>query len=412
MQTGKIIWITAVMIILSQTAVAWNDYTLSTICDTVVKEVWGQELLDRCIHQRTMQTQQNFCQGLTENQAECMSLQSVIHPALIPKLMFSHSEIPQKQESCIIRNSREHKYLCETETKATDNADIWFDSSEKSRTECGRIYKFCIASAYIAESYNPFNWVKEEDPECNKNLAFKADEQYKKGGVWSVSQVCTFTYNHQLTGRTKEVQYRQQFGASSDTIASIIRNLTNTAIGLKAIPLFQPQTTITTIPPVISTVPKPVPTTLRNPVIAPTTTIREVRKEPVDEEGLDFSWITIIGILAVVLAIIYISYTMLSNKPGSKLDSRNRRHRIPHKSHSLGEMGKRESMIGKSDDSSLTHPGSKKDRKTVVIDGDDVFDISSQPEEEKPKHSTKKKSGKKSSISYKSEGSKLGDAGK
>jgi hypothetical protein len=398
-----VLFVFLLALIPAQSSSAWNPYTQKYICDTVVGIVWGNETVEECLRNLSVETQRSFCESLSDTRRlECLIQENALHPAEIPAVMFRESDIPMKQENCPIKTKSEHKYLCENETTAVDRADEWFAQAEEPvGSECKRVYYFCIGAAYIAEAYNPFNWVRNDDPDCNKNLAEGADQGIEEGGMWSVSQVCNFDYNRQLTGRTKSVKYRQQFGASSDTIETIIRNLTVKAVEIQAMQL---TTTTTTIKVTTTTVPVVASTTTTT--TSTTTTAPKKPEKVVEEEDSRFSWIMMLILFVMAIGLLYALYAVSGVKSASKLEEtrpggRPKRREVK----SLGDMGLREELPGRSGLSSLTAPGVKKKKSVSIVE---------EYEEEPEPHVRRKdkvKPKKESSIIHKKKGSKLGEAG-
>ncbi|MFH1404252.1 MAG: hypothetical protein ABIH11_08295 [Candidatus Altiarchaeota archaeon] len=383
-------------LILAQNASAWSVNTQRYICNSVVERVWGVEAVERCLTPGNRGMQVELCIRSGKSEEECNSMPT-IHPAEIPDVLLNEPLVPMAQDRCIIRNVKEHVYLCEEETTARDRANYWMGlAGNPVGVDCNRIYLFCIGSAYLAESYNPFNWVKNENPDCNRILEEKTDENIARGGIWSVSQMCAFDYEHQLAGRTKSVKYIQQFGSSSETIEDIVRNLTSTGESIKPLPL---ETTTTTLPapPTTVFIPPPPPTTI--PVIVTTTTTMPVNKETVESESGVKSWMIIVAVL-IIAAISYVGYLIKANEYAGK-PSRPPRERI----RSLGEIGGKEEFPGKGGDSTLGTPGKKK-KKQVEEPVQELIDYKPQAGPE-----PLKKKGGESSIMQKRKGSKLGEAG-
>ena len=233
----------ALMISAQQTS-AWGDYTNTYICDTVVRDVWGQRTYDQCLGRITDEDQQNFCNSLEDEQKwMCLGITGVVHPAEMPNI-FGEDDLSYPGDCPIIRYP-ERNFICAQEMDALDKARHWISLSENAKDKCERVYRFCVASNYMAQTKNPFNHVLGEDQNCKDIVYRRVDESLRLNrSTYGFDQTCAFKYNDSEKIQT----VIHSININQRHINEIIQNLTAELRGFYAKPFNVQITTTTTLP--------------------------------------------------------------------------------------------------------------------------------------------------------------------
>jgi hypothetical protein len=238
---------------------AWGDYTDQYFCDTVVKEVWGGKVFDECLSRTYIEDQQKFCGMLEEKRQVCMNMSGPLHPAVMPNAL-GEGDL-QHANTCPINMYPDETYLCASKTEALDKARYWLNRSAFADTTCDRIYLFCVASNYMAQTYNPLNWVLHEDEKCRDIFNRKVDFDVRENqSSWGVTQVCVFDYVRPAAGGDVTARYSQSISISRRTVDKVLENLTAEVRALKAFtPRIIVKTTTTTLTSTTTTTIRPTP---------------------------------------------------------------------------------------------------------------------------------------------------------
>ncbi|MBM3309533.1 MAG: hypothetical protein FJY77_04695 [Candidatus Altiarchaeales archaeon] len=310
--------------LLAQNVSAWGNRTYMYACDEVVKYVWGSEVLESCIYKQTLDFQKNFCDTVlyANNEAykACINLEGIMHPALMPSLLFNDQEKHRDYSSCPINNPMDSRYLCSNarENPALDNALMWFETAGKAQDVCTRIYEFCIGSNYLADSYNPLNHIVYgiDKGTCPEVLSEKVENRIIENSPagWGINQVCVFKYTREMSGQGGGSRYSQPFSVSNKTFALLVENLAVYASNLSQMP-YASSTTTTEI--TTTTEETTIPTTLPPTTVPPTTRTTSTTM-PKESGGVGFG-----AILVLVLILVAVGYFALKQsgiaKEGPKL---------------------------------------------------------------------------------------------
>ncbi len=184
----------AILICAAVPAQAWSDFSNKRFCDDVIKHVWSERDWDRCIGQVTAWDQQRYCNLLEgEQKTICLETTGVLHPAEIPNHL-GEGDLEHPGD-CLIVKYPERNTLCADKYEAQEAARLWINRSRDASNKCERIYYFCVASNYLAQSFNPFNFVRGEDEECRNIIYRRIDDSLRYNRTtFGFDQSCAFTY--------------------------------------------------------------------------------------------------------------------------------------------------------------------------------------------------------------------------
>ncbi|MBD3388844.1 MAG: hypothetical protein GF416_07235 [Candidatus Altiarchaeales archaeon] len=227
------------LIMLSSHALAWGDYTSQYFCEKAANAVWGEELVSSCMLDYELGDQKSICEMMPYKRAECEALNGTFHPAAIPNRI-GDGDLMHPGE-CPINMYPDEIYLCANETEAYDNALYWLDKAMLADTVCKRIRLFCVASNYMAQTYNPLNMVLYEDEKCRDVFNRKVDFDLRENQTsWGVNQVCIFNYQRPAAGGTLPSRYSQSITITEKTTKDVVENLTAEAEIVRIEPLGEP----------------------------------------------------------------------------------------------------------------------------------------------------------------------------
>ena len=239
-------------LLLSASAVsAWSDYSDQFFCDNAVKNVWGGKVYDECLGALDGRYQDEFCGLLLGDKRDrCLAIKGVVHPSELPNIIGEgYLEHPG---ACPITKYPARSYLCATKSKAIERAAFWMNWSLNAQDRCGRIYRFCIASNYLAQAYNPFNFVTGRDDACRDRMDKKIDFDISiNQSQWGVTETCIFEYEQGKVGEGVKSFFTQSMTINDRNVESVLLNLSATARGIFTKPLHKPMgipTTSTTLP--------------------------------------------------------------------------------------------------------------------------------------------------------------------
>ncbi|MDD5111607.1 MAG: hypothetical protein PHG85_03615 [Candidatus Altiarchaeota archaeon] len=354
----RLLVIASFLAALAPGASAWSNRTYVYVCDSAVTYAWGSDVLDRCVYNQTMDFQKNFCSLLRAHEGEtayesCLSESGVVHPAVMSMAFFSDKERHRDYSTCPIRSDLDAKSLCGSvkNSPAWDNYLYWLNKAKDSPDVCMRVYAFCVASSYFADTYNPLNHIVSgvDTSACSDNLDRKVEarlfEQSASG--WEISQVCGFKYMQERIGQVIPARYTQEFIVSNKTIADLVMNLTSQSQDMAELPyLTTTSSTTTTVP--ATTIPLETESSVVT-TVETSTTIALPADSSGDEEARegDSSWTTVL--LAFLVLIVIIAFLLISqDSDGGKFMEKfgrfvggEAKHR--HKRSHAGLRGERES---------------------------------------------------------------------
>ncbi|MFH1125891.1 MAG: hypothetical protein V1703_02090 [Candidatus Altiarchaeota archaeon] len=249
-----------ILMLLSNYATAWGDETQKYICEKVVQDVWGSQVLNQCfVFNKTLQY--DLCDELRQKAGQEVYLKCVqetdnnnhLHPALVPYALFNDSEKHVDYSICHVKGTVNSQLICgdPSETPAVEKSEEWFTSATNADSECMRVIFFCIGSNYYSDSKFKLNNMKNLE-KCNMDVEKKADEEVTSRIKWQFEAYCAFDGWVQRVGRTVREMHAQNFMFSSDDIDQITESLRAKAIHISSTPLpkyvaLKSRTTTTTL---------------------------------------------------------------------------------------------------------------------------------------------------------------------
>lgn len=232
----------AVLLALASPAAAFSDSADGYMCDSAVKAAWGQAVWDQCLGAVKIGDQIPVCGLFADKQDLCTGLVNPVHPAALPNQL-GLGELEQAG-TCPIDKTPENQFLCSKQNLALDQAKVWLGEAASADSTCDKVYRFCVAANYLAQSYNPFNAVLFEDQKCRDVTYRKVDFALLSNQTnWGTKEDCTFDYNLSIAGGNLPKTYDSVVGINDKITNQIIANLTAEAKSLK---LRSPATTTTT----------------------------------------------------------------------------------------------------------------------------------------------------------------------
>jgi hypothetical protein len=239
-------WLAFIVILaLTASVSAWSDLADRYFCETAVRNAWGQNLVLQCLGRLNMVGQGAICNALGEKKADCDALGSPIHPAIIPNKI-GEGSVPQAG-ACQITKTPESNYLCAKGNDALQRGRALLEASVAQDDVCMRVYLFCTASNYIAQSYDPYNIITNEDNTCREVATRKIDFALVGNQTkWGSKETCNFDYNLSVGGGNVPRTYSSDIVVSDLLIQSIVQNLSTEAKYLKSKPTSKVTSTSTT----------------------------------------------------------------------------------------------------------------------------------------------------------------------
>ncbi|MFH1055397.1 MAG: hypothetical protein V1744_04815 [Candidatus Altiarchaeota archaeon] len=224
---------------------AWSDYASQYFCDTAVRNVWGGKIYDECLGNLDASYQQSFCSGLSgSKQAECNRITETIHPAVLPN-MVGEGEL-QTIGVCPIDRYPGKEYLCAKKDEAIGRARYFMNLSLRADNKCERVYMFCVATNYLAQTYDQFSMVLNEDDACKSRMYGRVDFDLRTNQTtWGASEVCMFSFNQGKMGGSVNSTQSQKMTVGDKTVRDILGNLSSEAKSVYTKPLARTSPTTT-----------------------------------------------------------------------------------------------------------------------------------------------------------------------
>jgi hypothetical protein len=226
-----------VLLLLMPFASAWTDYADQNFCDTVVANVWGQKTFDECLAGVDPVLQEQYCGLLSgDRRAACALVNGTIDPARMPNVI--GDGYLQSMGSCPIDRQPGKDYLCAKRDDAIRSAVYWKELAVNATSKCQRVYFFCVASNYYAQTYNPFNQVLNVDETCRSRIEAKVESNIKTNQTgWGAGEVCLFDYTQTKIGGSISAAQSQQILINDKMVQKVLQNLTNEARSIYTLPL-------------------------------------------------------------------------------------------------------------------------------------------------------------------------------
>ncbi|MCX6695802.1 MAG: hypothetical protein NTU61_05855 [Candidatus Altiarchaeota archaeon] len=239
----------AVLLLLSGLCAAWGPGVNKRLCEDSVAAVWGQEVLRDCVPENDSGFLWRFCDVNSvmmgsEDYGKCKKAFSRtydIHPALIPTDVFMDEALHYDYLHCPIIKGTERWWICgdSSDRSAWVLADKWFSAAETAPDVCTRVYDFCIAVNYYADSESELHQVKNIDNKCMQNIEATADRMVESNeSSWNAGDKCNFR------GSTdNSLTHTQRLGVGSADINRITEYLRNRGVVIRDKPL-QPKSSV------------------------------------------------------------------------------------------------------------------------------------------------------------------------
>ena len=246
----KRILLVITLVMMSGLCCAWGPFVSKYICERSVERVWGSEVLRDCVPKNDSEFFRNFCEvnGVmmgAENYENCKynALRGyAVHPALIPHEVFKDDAMHFDYYHCPIIKGSEKWWICgeKADRPAIDLADRWFTAAENAPNLCTRIYDFCVAGNYYADSESELHQVKFIYNDCARQIEGAADNMIQNDlQDWSSGYMCRF-----MDGRGNSLkEYRQRLGVGNNDVSRAVEYLVGRGSTLKDLPL-QPKNSV------------------------------------------------------------------------------------------------------------------------------------------------------------------------
>jgi len=224
----------ALILLLSGFASAWGPEVSKYVCNTAVERVWGESVLSDCIPKMDSGFLYAFCDVNAivmgnDNFEKCtraFTRDLGIHPALIPHEVFKDDALHYDYLHCPIIKGSDRWWICgdNTERPTIDLAEKWFSAAETAPDLCTRIYDFCVASNYYADSESELHQVKNFYNSCQQDIEAAADILVLNNlSSWSSGATCRF---REGKGETFK-DYKERLGVNKFDVDRALTYLEN-----------------------------------------------------------------------------------------------------------------------------------------------------------------------------------------
>jgi hypothetical protein len=243
-------WIVLIVLFaLASCASAWTDYMDTYFCERAVNDAWNPTIYDECIGSMNASYQNAFCSLSGDNQAQCDAIITQVNPAVLPNRI-GEGEL-QETGACPIDRAPESNYLCAKKNDAMEKARYWLSQAYAANDPCLGIYMFCAATNYIAQSYNPFNTILNEETACRDTTYRKIDFAVRGNQTsWGTNELCSFSYNLSVAGGVLPRTFEKNVLVNNRIVEATVTNLTAEARSLRRAQVVKStsKTTTTTVP--------------------------------------------------------------------------------------------------------------------------------------------------------------------
>lgn len=231
------------LILLSPTTQSWGPETHKYMCNEAIRDVWGANVLTKCIREQSSEFMNKICDQTREVMGEeygetCrtrLPTAKDIHPATIPNSIFLDEDVHLNHLKCPLRNPAHRKWFCvqEGEGKAVEYAEKWLNAMQNAPDECSRIYYFCIASHYFTDSQSQLHQIKNVKNDCIEVIEGRLDKQITDvDKIVQASAICEFETGRGSTLKSED----QRIGVRTETIQAIIEDLGELALPYQDLP--------------------------------------------------------------------------------------------------------------------------------------------------------------------------------
>jgi hypothetical protein len=247
------------LLLVSGEGLAWGPFTNRYICHEAVKFVWGVDVVAKCLPQTDQTALGVFCDSVysimgPQYEGACRKAVNdrvEIDPATVSDEIFNDTGNHYDFSRCPINKGTNRQWICgDGGSPAHDMYSRWVEEAKSAQDMCGRIYDFCVAATYFADSQSSLHNVKYVSNGCVQNIEESIDRCMQNGGGdCSSSQLCKFstrtTSNIDFSSLKESsgpindmglLDYQQKLGESSPTVNQIIANLTVAGNELKNLP--------------------------------------------------------------------------------------------------------------------------------------------------------------------------------
>jgi len=240
---GGVLLPTLLVCLLSRPASAWGPFATKFVCNEAIKFSWGVEAAAECLPSTDRATLEEFCGMVydvmgSEYETKCLSSMkngSFPHPALMSYEVFKDSKNHFDFSRCPISQGNTRMWVCgDGKSPAKDMYGKWLKEAESAPNKCLRIYAFCVAASYYADSQSALNQVKYVSNDCTDHIASSIDRCLMDGSSdCSASEMCRFDNFDPGLGK---LYGKEKIGESTSTLNKVITDLTPEAARLKELP--------------------------------------------------------------------------------------------------------------------------------------------------------------------------------
>ncbi|MFH1788628.1 MAG: hypothetical protein ABH834_04550 [Candidatus Altiarchaeota archaeon] len=296
-----------VVFLFSFGARAWGPAAHKFICEEAVVNVWGEDALTQCFPEGEPSEWYRFCVKYAPSPEltwDCLNYSKVYHPAVWGDILLGDKTEHVDYGECPVRSTLDAKYLCGDSDfrPAFDRALEWFNVSEGAESMCHRIYAFCVASDYFADSFFPTNrilggYTAECASEMEDGVERKIEDRID---AWEVNSLCKIGFIKHLAGQNQSGKSLQQFRITDNGVEKIINELSAYGANISGKDYVTTSSTSTTSSTTTST-------STSSTTSSPTTLTEAMPAE--EKEGEDSSpkkaFLAILTVAAIAGAIIY-----------------------------------------------------------------------------------------------------------
>ncbi len=233
-----------VLCLIAGYSAAWGPYASRFVCHEAVKFAWGPEAVAGCLPSADAVELGQFCDAVysvmgEEAEGRCrkaVSNGSLPHPSLVSYQLFGDAGNHYDFSRCPINEGTSRMWVCgDGSSPAKDMYLRWIQAAESAPTLCVRLYDFCVAASYYADSESTLHQVRHIKNGCDLDIEASIDRCMEAGtGDCGASMVCQFDNQDRGLGM---MFARQKMGESSSTLGRVVANLTVEGLRLKGMPL-------------------------------------------------------------------------------------------------------------------------------------------------------------------------------
>jgi len=149
---------------------------------------------------------------------------ATLDPATLSDEVFGDTQNRYDFSRCPVKDGTARPWVCGDGSRpAYEAAQRWLREAKSAPDLCTRVFEFCVAATYYADSESSLHQVKFISNGCDRNIEESVDRAILAGNLdWSASQICVFNNNISGLGN---LNYRQRMGESASTVNRVIAAL-------------------------------------------------------------------------------------------------------------------------------------------------------------------------------------------